>query len=266
MKFDLQIRGLDKVRQQLARLSGSQFRDAAAQAVNDTAFTVRKAMQDEMRAVFDRPTPHLLSSVQFQRATTESPRTDIKPTYQGGKGIDPQKYLIAQVDGGTRADKRSEAALRRVGLLPAGYQAVIPKEPYPGSDDGRGNLKGSFIVTLISYFQAFGEQGYRANATERSRAKRAKIGRTDKGYKTIGGVVFFVSLSRLRGGPGGRHLEPGIYAKTGIHGANIRPVMLFTRRGSYTARLSMERVAEKAQVQQRFESRLRFRIRQGLGE
>ena len=91
----------------------------------------------------------------------------IEPAYMGGKGIDPQKILNAQAWGGRRHDKRSEVALRRAGILPTGYQTAIPDDarggPYPGSDDGRGNLRGAFLVQLISYFRAFGEQGYKAN-------------------------------------------------------------------------------------------------------
>ena len=44
----------------------------------------------------------------------------------GGKGIDPQQILRAQEVGGRRHDKRSEKALRRVGILPNGYQTAIP--------------------------------------------------------------------------------------------------------------------------------------------
>ena len=33
-----------------------------------------------------------------------------------------------------------------------------------------GSALGAFLVQLISYFQAFGEQGYRANMTGKRRA------------------------------------------------------------------------------------------------
>jgi hypothetical protein len=66
--------------------------------------------------------------------------------------VDPQK-VPDRAGAGVRArrDKRSEVLLRRVGLLPGGYQStVIPKNPFPGSFDQYGNLKGSFLVQLIS--------------------------------------------------------------------------------------------------------------------
>ena len=44
-----------EVLKQLHGLTGPQAARAYAKALNDTGFEVRRAMQDEMRAVFDRP-------------------------------------------------------------------------------------------------------------------------------------------------------------------------------------------------------------------
>lgn len=265
LNFTLEARNLERVRDKIARLGRQGVADAAVKALNDVAFNVRRAMQEEMRAVFDRPTPYVVSSVRVDLATAERPQAVILPTYMGGKGVDPQKVLQAQADGGTRRDKRSEVALRRAGVLPPGYQTAIPREPYPGSDDGRGNLRGPFIVQLLSYLQAFGEQGYRANMTARRRERLAQRGTSESGAARIGGVVFFVAYGKLRGGPSA-HLAPGIWAKSGTHGANLRPVLMFVRRGSYARRLDMQAIARKVDVQRRFESRLRYRIRSALGE
>ena len=135
----------------------------------------------------------------------------------------------------------------------------MPATPFPGSDDGRGNVRGSFLVRLLSYFQALGEQGYRANMTDRSKA------RLHKGTKGREGVRFFVAYGRLRGGPT-RHLAPGIWAATGTQGVIVRPVLMFVRNATYEARISRERVAERADLQPYIERRIRFRIRQMLGE
>ena len=170
MRLDLKLDGLDSVRESLGKLSGKQARTAYAAALNDAGFQVRRVMRNEIRSVFDRPTPYVANSVYVRKATAERMSVAIEPTYYGGKGIDPQQILQAQEFGGTRRDKRSEVALRRAGILPSGFQTAIPRIPYPGSDDGRGNLRGSFIVQLLSYFQTFGEQGYRANMTARRRA------------------------------------------------------------------------------------------------
>ena len=256
MKFDS---GLASVQRQLAKLSSQQAKQAYAEGLNDAGFRVRREWQREMGDQFDRPTAYILKSVYVRKATPERLSAEIEPTYFGGKGVDPQKILQAQEFGGPRRDKRSEMALRRIGILPAGYQTVIPATPFPGSDDGRGNVRGSFLVRLLSYFQALGEQGYRANMTDRSKA------RLHKGTKGREGVRFFVAYGRLRGGPT-QHLAPGIWAATGTQGGIVRPVLMFVRNATYEARISRERVADRADVQPYIERRIRFRIRQMAGE
>lgn len=265
MKITVNIRGLDRVEKALAKLAGGQLKQATAAALTDTAYTVRGQYQAEMRRAFDRPTPYILSSVRVHPATPTRLIAQIEPTYLGGKGVEPGKILAAEVAGGTRRDKRSEIALRRAGILPAGYQTAIPRVPYPGSDDGRGNLRGPFIVRLLSYFQTFGEQGYRANMTQRRKDKLADIRRSDRGFKVIAGVVFFVAHGRLRSGPSA-HLAPGIWAKSGTHGSNVQPVLMFVRTPAYQVRLDLRRVIAQSQVQERFASRLRYRIRQAAGQ
>jgi hypothetical protein len=261
MQVNIKIEGLEKVQKQLRMLSDRGIKEASAKAINDTAFQVKRTMISEMNSVFNQVTPYVKKSVWIEMATPDKLQATILPTYYGGKGIDPQKILAAQEAGGPRRDKRVEAALRRVGILPAGYQTTPPKDPLPGSVDARGNFKGSFIVQLISYFQGFAEQGHRANMTSKRKDKLANRGLSEKGYKTINGLVYFVAYGRLRGG-NTSHLSPGIWAKSGIHGATVKPVIMFTRSGSYKPRFSMARIAKVADVDNYLSKRMRFRIRQ----
>jgi len=260
MQLKLEIQGLEKVQKQLQQLGQTGLKEAAAKALNDVAFKVRKSMQDEMRSVFKDPTPYILKSVQVEKATPASLTATVAPTYMGGKGVDPQKILRAEVEGGPRRDKRSEKLLRSAGILPVGYQTAIPREPFPGSDDGRGNLRGPFLVQLISYFQSFSEIGHRANMTKKRKDKLANRGVSANGYKTINGVVYFVAYGRLRSGPTS-HLAPGIWAKSGIHGFLAKPVLMFVRSPSYAPRLSLEKIIQKSQIQAEFEKRMRYQIR-----
>ena len=217
IQLNVTMLNVDAVSQLLRDMAGPKARGAYAKALNDAGFHVRKTMQDEMRSKFDRVTPYMERSPFVRRATADKLEVSIEPTYMGGKGVDPQKILTAQALGGRRRDKRSEVALRRVGILPRGYVTATPKVPYPGSDDGHGNLKGSFVVQLLSYFQAFGEQGYKANMTgKRQRALQ-------KGTKKQVGRRYFVSYGPLRDGRG-VHLQPGIWAASGTHGVDLRPV------------------------------------------
>lgn len=258
-----------EVLKQLHGLTGPQAARAYAKALNDTGFEVRRAMQDEMRAVFDRPTDYILRSPRVRMAKPGKLGVTIEPAYMGGKGIDPQKILNAQAWGGRRNDKRSEVALRRAGILPAGYQTAIPATPYPGSDDGKGNLRGAFLVQLISYFQAFGEQGYRANMTGKRRAS------VHRGTKKTAGRRYFVSYGAMRGGarmtaknePDARaqHLAPGIWAASGTGGVDVRPVLLFVKAGAYQPQLDMDKVAQRADAEVYLARRIRFRLRETAG-
>lgn len=259
----------EAVSQLLRDMAGPKARGAYAKALNDAGFHVRKTMQDEMRKRFDSVTPYMEKSVFVRRAMPDKLEVTIEPTYMGGKGVDPQKILQAQSFGGRRRDKRSEAALRRVGLLPAGYQTAIPREPFPGSEDGHGNIKGAFLVRLISYFQAFGEQGYRANMTDRRKRNlrnQQGIGNiaTKKVYKTTLGVRFFISFGRMRDNRAS-HLRPGIWAASGTHDVSVRPVLMFVRPGAYVARLDMDAVNKAADTQNYLDRRVRFRIREAAG-
>lgn len=146
--------------------------------------------------------------------------------------------------GGPRRQKRFEKALQARGLMPPGTFAV----PAGGAPlDSNGNIPGSFIVQLLSYFNAFGEQGYRPNMMDKRRKQIEKVGRSIKGYRTINGVAYFVS----NGSGHNSHLPAGIYSKTGTHGSNVRPVILFVRTPSCSARLPFFETVEKT-VQRRF--------------
>lgn len=251
--------GLASVEHLLRKLSSREAKQCYAEGMNDGGFQARREWQREFRQQFDSPTPYILKSVYVRKATPERLSVDIEPTYFGGKGVDPQKILQAQEFGGGRRDKRSEAALRRTGILPSGYQTSIPETPFPGSDDGRGNLRGGFLVQLLSYFRAMGEQGYRANMTDKRKA------RLHKGTKAREGVRYFVAYGPLRSGPSS-HLAPGIWAATGRDGFIVRPVLMFVRDGSYEPRISRQRVADRADLDNYIGRRVRYRIRRMAGQ
>ena len=219
-----------------------QARFATSRALNITANAYRDEVRQELRRVFDRVTPYIVNTFKVRRySTRELLEVDIGPTYIGGKGADPEKVLEAQILGGPRRLKASERALQRVGILPAGYYTV-PGQAAPL--DAFGNIRGSFLVQLISYFQAFSEQGYKANMTAKRKAALAKRGVSERGFKTINGVEYFVAYGRLRGGQT-RHLHPGIWSRSGIHGSNVKPVLMFVKPPMYKPRLNVTPVAER---------------------
>lgn len=277
MDIQIKVENLGAVAEVLKRLSGKEAKVAYAKALNDTGFQVRRQMQGALKTSFDRVTPWIARSPKVFMATPDKLSVSIAPTLSttnapstGGKvGVDPQMVLQAQEFGGKRADKRSESALRRAGILPQGMQTAIPREPFPGSDDGRGNLRGAFLQQLLSYLQAYSEQGFRANMTGKRKAG------IHKGTAKTQGRRYFVAYGKMRGGSRttrkgeadsrASNLAPGIWAVTGDSGAVVKPVLMFIRPAGYRPLISMDRIARESGAQDYLDKRLRFRIREAAG-
>lgn len=292
LNLSIRVENLDKVREELGKLTGLQTRTAYAKALNDTGHYVRREMGKAFRSAFDRPTPYIVNSPKFVGATPDNLSIRVMPTLSdsnkpSSKGVDQQKILQSQEFGGERRDKRSEVALRRAGILPSGMQTAIPDDgwggPFPGSDDGNGNLRGQFLVKLLSYLQAFEGKGRRSNVTAKSAVKRKdmevfSVLATRRQVMTMNGWEFFVSEGKAsikfgRAGAGGgprkvwevsraQNLRAGIWAR---QGKQLRPVLMFVRAARYTPRISMERIAAQADVQAYLDKRVRFRIREAAG-
>lgn len=263
--LDLRMENLDGWRDAVSKLTKGQLNDALAKATNDTAFQGRRAVQSKYASAFDRPTPFILRAPKVFAATPDRLTASIAPTLsttnapsKGGKvGVDPQHVLQAQEFGGRRADKKSEVLLRHADILPPGYQTAIPERPYPGSDDGRGNLRGAFIAQLLSYFKTFSDQGFSANIKDRRKQQ------LHKGTAKQAGRRYFVAYGKLRDG-NARHLAPGIWAASGTHGVDVRPVLLFVKAARYESRISMDGIVREANLQDYYDKRVRYRVRQAV--
>lgn len=287
MNINLNVTGSEKAKLAISRLTGAVARREMAAGLNigSNSYLV-PAMKQELVSRIDRVTPFVQDSVRLvERATPERLTVAVGPSYRsslgskGGKvGVDPQQVLQAQEFGGQRRDKRSEVALQRAGILPRGMQLAIPATPFPGSEDGYGNLKGSFLVQLISYFQAFGEQGYRANMTEANKKKLGKHGFTKGRANMVGprlGRRYFVSYGKLRGGARvtrsgeyderASNLAPGIWAVLGSSGAVVRPVVMFVRKGAYKPLINMNLPDRIGEIEQKFGALIRARLYEASG-
>ena len=298
-KLNLSIRteNLERVRAALDKLSGEQAKQAYANAINDAAKKVQAEMRRAITSAFDRPTPFITKSIWRTDATPDRLYATVAPTYarsdtsyapltKGGKiGVDPQDVLQAQELGGRRRDKKSEAILRRAGILPAGWQTAIPDTPFPGSDDGNGNITGTFIRSVLAFLQTFSKgQGYFQNMGPATKANVRQYGKgkVRKAEKQLPGPHmgrrYFISYgttpspfgqsvvrtdSGLKYGTArSKHIGPGIWAAVGS-GSNttIRAVLIFVRTPKYTPRISMERISKSADLQEYLDRRVRARIR-----
>lgn len=242
IKVSVRVEGLEALRTSLAG-HGRQVSYAAARALNNLAFQGNAMIKDEMRRTFKGgATPYTLSAFKVIKASRENLQASVELRVDsGGKARSYDKTLGHLFSGGSRTFKGMEGAFRRLGVLWPGY-IIVPGEACPL--DSYGNPPRALIVQLISYFNAFGEQGYRANMTDRRRANLAKVGKSAGGYKSIGGVQYFISRGKGMWYGRRQHLPAGVWAKTGIHGVDVRPIFLFVRMGRWRRFIELQRIAD----------------------
>ena len=196
---------------------------AARVALTRTVAMARVDVMAEMRKVFVEPTPFTMNAIRYEMATRDSPEAKVFVSDDAAKGLSPRKYLLAEMEGGMRGMKRSERALVSSGLMSASQRLM----PGHGLDLNQfGNIPGPRMVQILSKLAAFGQQGYRANVSDKTkkRLKRAKLaaGRmanSPNGARQYGGTDIFVGHSK-RGGE-----AIGVYQLVGR--GEVKPILAF---------------------------------------
>lgn len=197
---------------------------AAATALTRTVQFAQQAVVQRMPQVFDQPTAYTLNALRIEPATRDklSARLAVKDQ-AGGANTRPESYLLPEVVGGARSEKRFERALRYMGILRQGQFAM------PGaaaSLDAAGNVSAAEIRTILSALKAIrGGVG----------AKGQKAGRG----KVLANDLFVGTPAIGRGA--GRRLRPG--AAEGIYrreGRRIRPLFIFGKAPTYTRQLDFD--------------------------
>jgi hypothetical protein len=242
--MDVKIRATNK--DQVLKIytdeSGFHIPSMALKALNMTAVQVKEALVQNMRSTFDRPTPYTLNAPYVKFAKAKDLKAQILLREFGGKSRSEQ-YLLVQTYGGDRRIKSFESALRAARVLPDGMYAV-PGQRAPL--DAYGNISAGFIVQMLSYFKAFGQQGYRANITDKKKAAMAK------GTKKKRGVTYFAIHEPRRG------LRPGIYRQTAFaFGNSVEPMMIFVRKPAYKKLLQWDEIAKRT-IDENFKENLKL--------
>lgn len=250
------ISGLER---KLQRLKEDQVPFATAQALTQTAHAVNEAIKSEMRSRFKGgPNPYSLRAFKVEKATKHDLRAVVRLRDDApSKGNAWDKSLAHLFTGGKRRYKRMEGAFNHIGVLPKGFM-MVPGAACPL--DGNGNPPPSFIVQLISYFNAFTEQGYKANMTDKRRDQLAKITRSKTGGMRINGVVYFISRGKGEWFGRPQHLPAGIWAKSGTHGVKVAPVFLFVKAGHWGKAIDLGAIA-RATVAREFPKRFSVALR-----
>jgi len=196
-----------------------------AKSLTATAKVVKEGLRDEMKRVFDNPTPWTLNSLRIETATPENLRAAVnnKDEFGMGKGTPAWKYIYTQIMGGARSVKRFEMALRYHGVLPMDMYVV------PGKYcelDKYGNMSAGQIRQILSYFgSAEMAAGYTMNMTGKRKARLAK------GTKTQAGFVYLINKNWNRG------RAPGIYKRlTNVWHSPLYSIMIFVKKPSYEPR------------------------------
>jgi hypothetical protein len=206
---------------------------ATSLALTRTAQEVRKAEVEEMKRVFDRPTPFTLRSLYLKPAT----KADLTAKVWFKDLNRPEHYLVPQIRGGERLPKRFEEHLRRAGILPKDQVAV----PGGGARLNKyGNMSAGQITQILSALGAHPDP-----YAHSKRKIRARIGLW-RGY--------FV------GRPGGGRFPFGVWEK---RGNKLLPVLIFVRRPTYTKLFQFYELGKRIALRE-FPKQFDLALRQAL--
>ncbi len=195
----------------------------ARRAVYELAHRSVAEIKEEMRRVFDRPTPWVLNGVYVAPLRSQDSAEVAWKPGGGSKAVPAEKILRAQVEGGARRLKKAERLFR----LPPNRIAVPAKW---AEIDEYGSINPGQLKKILSYLQLFGEQGHLANRKNRNKGQRA---RRNEEYFMIR--------------PGSEHktLAPGVYRVAHEMGGAPLMVIAFVRAANYRARFMPARVIQR---------------------
>lgn len=218
------------VRTLLAALEPRQWAFATALALTRTAQAVKAEEVQTMPLVFDRPTPFTLRSLFMARATRQ--QLEARVWFK-----DPPRltqlthYLLPEVQGGTRPEKRLEAHLRRSGFL-SGGRALVPTSA--ATLDAYGNVSRGLYARILADLGA------------------SPVGANRSTRKKKGGTRFFYA----RGTGQGNVLKRGIWQRQGSGGVlggrlrgGVAPIFLETKMPTYRPRFEFFAIAERVAAQ-----------------
>lgn len=156
-----------QLKRRMSDIERRQLPFATAVALTRTAKVVEAAEIAEMRRVFDRPTRFTLNSLFVRPARKNRLEAVVWVRDYASKAQPPTRWLLPEVEGGPREQKRSEKLLGARGILAAGRYLM------PGSDmplDGSGNVSRGRMQKVLSGLAAQGDR--HANSTNSRRSAK----------------------------------------------------------------------------------------------
>lgn len=229
MKITFQASGLDQAMRALSEgFSPRRLNAAMATALTRTALEIREVVKAELPRVLDRPTPYTMNSLFVRPATAQRLQAEVYfKDDRAGSGTPATKYLLPQVEGGSRRTKRLEVALQASGALPQGWFVV----PGAGAKiDSFGNVSRGQIIQVLSQLRIQLVAGSSRNLPFDARKQITA-------QRKAGGRFFVIK-------PGAKGAAPGVYQRE-FFGGNITPVFIFVRKASYRPRLDFDGIAKR---------------------
>ncbi len=205
---EMKLKGIEEAKR---LVSPALHKAALSKAVFNTLQDARKEEINEMKEIFDRPTPFILRGLKVKVQGLEGDMGF--ETFPVGRS--PSDIIAVHVEGGDRPMKRSEKYLRSYWIPGAG--ATVNQY---------GNVPGTLMSQILSYLGKFPEVGYKANITARSRKRKGGRLRT-----------FFVV------GPGNPGLHAGVWERKA--GGKVKPILIFINNPKYGKRFRFYDVARK---------------------
>ena len=199
-----------RVKKYLDEVSRQQLPFATSKALTMTAVDVRTGLQQDMKNVFNKPTPYTLNSIYVKAASKKDLTARVGHKEFPSKGTPASYYLQPQVFGGERPLKRSERWLG---------EFWVPSRNAPVNQ--YGNMTNGKMTQILSVLGKNPDP--MSNTTKRSRQRNRKL------------PEFFIS----RGG----RLPAGIWQRYGRR--SIKPILFFIKAPKYTPRYDFFGVSKK---------------------
>jgi hypothetical protein len=219
---------------ELRSLVGERVPLVVAKALTFTAQAAQREIRATMPKVFDGgATQYTLNSTRVESATVAKPvaRVAVKDR-SSNNGTLPEDYLLPQVEGGRRKEKRFERNFRYAGVLKPGMRVVVGRD---APVDRFGNLKRGEMQKVLTATRTAFDPAQRKSGSARSRknARNAPYFVTGLDRVSIAGGELVTTKSRI---------APGVYRRKADGG--IQPVLVFvSKQPSYRPRLDFEGIA-----------------------
>lgn len=206
---------LDDCTRRLDNLTASKLPSATRNALNDTIRVAKQGVVEEMKRVFDRPTPYTLNAFKFVEATKDN----LVATVLRKDQVVGKHYLEVQEAGGVRPATALEKLLRS--RLPIAFAGIVPADS--ARLDRYGNWSSGQRNEVLSGLGAQRDPTANRSAASLKRKKNPS--------------KYFVPIKGLK--------TPGVYERKANGQLHIL-LLLTTAMPTYTARFDFQPAAEAA--------------------